>query len=652
MLEIFDVNTIPLTMQGSLDLVQYLHTVRNQSFLVNLSDGQVTMNGRWLSVNVFLWRPLVKRGYPVSKRHSVWEGLLTKEVLANIQTEIYNDAIDINHKLGTPVVGAVESEILYDIMDTFDHMHKWISTKLGEYHLSISAFELCDLLDSPEIKPLINIDLTTEMEVSIKSAEDKLERQGKEIVAKLRNSSIPSNIIAPFLNLGLLSPNQLPRVVMALGFRTDASDQMVRKPITTSYVEGIKDIKDFAIESLDAKKTIYYNKNAMPDSQYDNRKVQILASSVRHLYKGDCGTKLLVPYYIHEGNARQVYYKNIVTNDGELIQLSSKNIDQFIGHTVRMRSPLVCNHTDGVCHACGGRLTDFMHSNIVIGIASTVEYMSAASQLVLSAKHFTRTSSVTYKIPEALNDILIVKQNDIFIRSHKDVSRLKIKINFRDIPHLEALRGNESDDDEVISIGEQQFSKLNYVTFLDSNDIPETAEINMVSEGTIPYFSSEMIQYIKENFRSIKIGDEIIIPLKKFEHTTEPLMRCVVESNSMIKFNKVLETFLESDIKKYTDLVEALEAFTSIVYKEIKTNIMHLEVVLKAFLITNEDNYDIPVVTNIHDVKFEKLTSLIPKRSLGQQFAYQELMSYISDPSTYVLPHPRGLYDPFFYPDA
>lgn len=649
MAEIFNVTTIPLTMEGSLELVRYLHSVRNQEFLIELNDGPVVMTGRWLSVNIFLWRPLVKRNYPVTKRHTITEGLITKEVLAKIQTEIYNDTININHIHGTPVEGKVESEILYDLMETYDHMHRWIATQLGEYHLSISAFELCDLLDAPEIKPLTKIDISKEMSISIEAAEMKLKKQGDEIVEKLKDDSIPNNIIAPFLKLGFLSPNQLPRVVMALGFRTDASDQIVRHPITSSYVDGLQTIVDFAVESLDAKKTIYYTRNAMPDSQYDNRKQQILASSICKLYPGDCGSKLTVPFYIHKGNANQVLSKNIVDDKDQLQLLTKKNIDQYIGTTIQMRSPLTCRHTDGICHICGGRLTDFMHSDVVIGIASTVEYMSAASQLVLSAKHFSKTSSITYKIPEALNDILIVKQNDIFIRANVDISKLKVKINFWDI-HLNDLKSSEDEEeDSTATIGEQQFSSINYLTFIDINDVPLTPEVYMVSDGTTPYFSTEMLAYMRENFKSIKIGDEIIIPLKKFNHTTEPLMRCIIESNSMIKFNATLEKFVNRDIKKFTSLPDVLSTFTNIVYKEIKTNIMHLEVVLKSYLITDENNYNIPVVEDIHNVRFESLGSIIPRRSLGQQFAYETLLKYLSDPSTYVLPHPKGIFDHFFY---
>lgn len=637
-----------------MELVKHLQEIRNTEFTVPLADGPVTMSARWLCINIFFWRPLVKRGFPVEKRHTALGGLLNKAVLAKIQTEIYNDTINISRAQGLAVEGKIENDILYDLMDSFDHAHHWIATCLGEYHLSLSAFELCRLMNHPKIKPLTELDLTDELMISVAAAELKLKTQGAQVIEAMKDGTIPNNIIKPMLDLDLLSANQFPRVVMALGFRTDASDQIVRYPILRSYMSGMTDIREFAVEHLDAKKTIYYNRNAMPDSQYDNRKQQLLAVVVRHLYPGDCGTTLTVPFYVHEGNATPVIGKNIVCDDGTPLRLTEYNIKEFIGTTIKMRSPLVCRYTDGICHACGGRLTDFMPRYVAVGIASTVEYMSAASQLVLSAKHFSKTSSIMYKVPEQLHQILTVRQNDIFIRPEIDVSRVKIKVNFWDMQHIADLGIRDDDDEEgggSVSIGEQQFSSINSITFLDQNDVPLTGEIPMHSDGTIPYFSSEMLSYMKSNFKSISIGDEIIIPLKRFDHQNEPLMRCILESNSMIKFNATLEKFVKTDIRRYTSLPDVLQAFTSIVYKEIKPNIMHLEVVLKSYLITDEDDYRIPIVEDIDNVRFESLGTIIPKRSLGGQFAYQELLKVLSDPSTYTLPHQRGLFDNFFYPD-
>ena len=228
------------------------------------------------------------------------------------------------------------------------------------------------------------------------------------------------------------------------------------------------------------------------------------------------------------------------------------------------------------------------------------------------------------------------------------MSKLKIKVQYWDVGHINELKLRSGDEDSM-AISEQQFSSINYLTFLDQDDVPITGEIPMESNEVTPYFSSELMAHMKKNFKNITIGDEVIIPLKKFNHQQEPILRCIVESNSMVKYNKTLERFVDKDIRGFTSIPAALEAFTNIVYQKISTNLLHLEIVLKSYLITNEDNYKIPVVEDVNNVKFDCLKNVIPRRSLGQEFSYQELLKYLSDPSTYVYPHPPSPFDTFFF---
>jgi len=641
----FDPHTIPILAKDSLQLTRTLLAVRQQEFTVTLDDGPLVITGKWLMVNIFLWRSLVKRGLSIQQRHTLFQGLVTKERLAKVQTEIYNDVIQHYQQRNSwnPIE---ERAILYDLTDIINDLHTMVATQLGEYHLSVSAFDLADLLAQPKIAPLTKVNLDRELQISITAAEDKLAKAGHAMMTALLDKTIPNNIIAPFLELGILNTNQLARVFVAAGFRTDASDNLVRLPIQSSFIDGMKDIREFAVDSLDAKKAIYYSKSAMPDTQYNSRKQQLLSSVIAHLYPGDCGSSLTVPYYIHKDNARNVLDKNII-DQGQMVRLTRANIDSYIDSTVHLRSPLTCRYTDGFCHTCGGHLTAFMPPHLNPGIVCSVEYMGQAASLVLSVKHFSRTSAIMYKVPEPLHDLLIVKQDDIYIRPNIDTSHLKLGIQIHDMPQINDLQYLEDEG----AIGEQQFSRINYLTFATDQDIVQPGEVAMISDTTVPYLSSEMLAYIKDRFKSIEIGDMIWVPLKAFDHINEPLLKCVIESSSMIKFIASLTRFMITDIRKYTSLTEVLRDFTALVYKQIDTNLMHLEVVLKSYLITDEINYNVPIVTDVENVRFNTLGAIIPRRSLGGQFAYERLAEVLEDPTTFILPHRKGIFDVFFFAD-
>lgn len=650
MIRDFNINQVPLDQFGTLVLARELCQFPKQKFRLQLPDKELILNAKRLAFNIFLIRPLVKRQLPITARHIIEKGLITKGVIASIHTEIYNDVIETLHVPGISIIGQVESEILYDIMENIEDLHQWIANDLGDYHLSISAFELCELVEDERVAPLTKINLDEEMKVSISAAESKLKSQGNQLMALLEDETIPNNVIAPYLKLGLLSGKQFPQVMIALGFRDDANNRLVRYPITSSYLEGMQNIREYAIESLAAKKTIYYNKNAMPETQYDNRKQQLLSSTVRYLYPGDCGSRQYVDFYFTPENIKNSFGMNIIDESGQQVCLSRKNMDKFVNKMVKLRTPMTCLHKNGICHGCGGRLTDFMQPDVVVGIESTTEQMSKSSQLVLSAKHFSQTSAIIYQVPELLRDFLIVRQNDIFLKSSLDISKLKIKINFWDAPHInDYMTAIDDAENSYGNIGEQQFSSVNYLTLVDQDDVPITAEVPMDFRDITPYFSSEFMTHIKEQQKNVLVGNEIIIPLKKFDHSEFPLFRYIIESNSMIKFTKTLEKFVDRDIKDFTTLSSALTALADITYQQIDTNLMHLCVILKSYLITSDMDYRIPVVFDPNNVQFGTLENILTRRSLGQEFAYQELLKFVSNMLTYTQPHPSGIFDTFFY---
>lgn len=665
MTELFYPNSVPLTATGSLSLSRTLLMIKGQEFLVQLTDEPLLVKAKWLMVNIFLWRPLVRRGLPVCKRHTLREGLVTTKTLATIETRIYADVRNHYRMNGGDIPPLEDRYILEDLLETINDLHTMVATQLGEYHLSISAFELADLLLNPEVAALRKVDVSVEIQVGIKATEKKLEDTGKKLVEKLRDKSLPSNVIAPFLELGQLNEKQLSQCLVSIGYRTDVSEGIVRRPILECYADGLKSIASYATESMMAKKSVYYNKNAMPNSSYNNRKQQLLSSVIRRIYPGDCGSTVTVPFLIHDGNATNVkgnvgnvIDKNIIV-DGRMVCLSRENVKSYVGKVVQFRSPLACRHTDGVCHVCGGQLTDFIPPQSVVGISSTIEYMAKVSQLVLSSKHFSSTKAIVYIIPEHLREVLVVRNNDIYIRKGIDVSRLKIGIQYRDIRHINELKpeassreaGDVEHSPETV-ISEQQFSTIRSLMFADADtDDILRSEVSMIHEGIVPYLSTEMLSFIEDNFKNVTVTEDMVwISLKRFDHVNEPLLRCVVQSNSMIRFTEILSRFATGDIKNYTSLGDALRDFSEMVYQEVQTNIFHLETVLKSYLITNDVNYDIPIVTDPENVKFGTLLSIMPRRSLGGMFSYERLSEFMEkEPELYLLPHKHGLFDTFFW---
>ena len=68
----------------------------------------------------------------------------------------------------------------------------------------------------------------------------------------------------------------------------------------------------------------------------------------------DCGTTLTKKFTITKGNKASFMYRYIVEK-GKLVFLEESNIDNYVGKTVNMRTPLYCK-SDKYCSKCAGEL--------------------------------------------------------------------------------------------------------------------------------------------------------------------------------------------------------------------------------------------------------------------------------------------------------
>ena len=69
----------------------------------------------------------------------------------------------------------------------------------------------------------------------------------------------------------------------------------------------------------------------------------------------DCGTQKYLDITLNEYNAKEYLKRYIVNSKGELILLTTENIDTYIGKKVKLRSPMFCL-SKAVCSKCAGEL--------------------------------------------------------------------------------------------------------------------------------------------------------------------------------------------------------------------------------------------------------------------------------------------------------
>lgn len=601
------------------------------------SDPVVILPGRELIVNLFLWEPLIRRHLPIQKAHHLFtDEDFTANTLTRIHTAILWEIIRVD----PDEVGALKEEMITSI----EKINDFINMKLNRFVYVLDLINIAETLTTLGAIEARSIDTTKIIPKGIKSVETAFKEAHNRVNAYFRNPETKPNAFFAPLKLGLLNNTQFAQLVCGVGPRTDTDDDMVSLPIQNSFIDGLEDIRAYVIESLAAKKSELYNAEEMPIAQYTNRKQQLNCSALSRIHVGDCGTEVTVDFRLHKRFAHNVYGKYINDN-GRVIALTETNAHRFYDKTIHLYSPFTCRFRDGFCHKCGGMLSQyFFPPTMIPGIIAGAEVMSPLVQQVLSNKHMATTFATLYCVPVELSSFMRNEDNSIFLSSDIVKTGISLGIPYESVkklPDLKSLVGPVRDDRYFSSIGEMLIAN------------PETGEliyprIVMTDKyKTTPYFSSEFLEFIRANPASVQTSEDggiVWINIKGFDHT-QPFLRAAVFNYSTKIFVAKIQEIFRSKVAGFTTVTEYLETITSNIWERISPNILHLEVMGKASLITSPTDFNIPIVEDPNNVMFGKLVQLIPARSYGTQLAFEQFLNFISSPSTYLDPRPAGPFD-------
>ena len=125
--------------------------------------------------------------------------------------------------------------------------------------------------------------------------------------------------------------------------------------ISSNYIDGVSEDEYATLANTLAEGP--YNRSKKTETGGWWEKLLLYATQHLKLLEpgSDCGTKRYVEEYITEDNIEDMMY-NYVIQGNKLVEITSKNRDQFIGKTVKMRYSAMCEAKDGFCNMCAGNL--------------------------------------------------------------------------------------------------------------------------------------------------------------------------------------------------------------------------------------------------------------------------------------------------------
>ena len=112
----------------------------------------------------------------------------------------------------------------------------------------------------------------------------------------------------------------------------------------------------------------------------------------------DCGTSRYITVHLTEKNIRIWMYSYIIEGSN-LVELTSKNKNKYIGKTVKMRYSSMCESKTGICNKCAGNM-EYRRRERNIGVAAT-NLPSKMKNISMKAFHDGQQKITTMDINKA-----------------------------------------------------------------------------------------------------------------------------------------------------------------------------------------------------------------------------------------------------------
>jgi hypothetical protein len=616
---------------------------------IELQDGYASMSVFRGLVNTIILNAYTDLGIVPVKSMITDVGTLSKGCVADAYTKVYKNL------LKNPAL--TMKMRVHSIFNSVSRLIRFIYYTCGEYTPSICLSDMCDIVMDPKI-----LALKKRIHDAEKDGPQEVEVVWKECVEEfVKLTSVKGELINDALyyyqKSKSINPKQAAQMFLTVGVRTDIDDKTITKPIRNNFVEGMDCIEDIMVESRSAVKVDLYNKVGVGQSQYVGKGVHLLCTPFEKVYDGDCGNPHTIKFYIDsEDIAKSLIGKTIIVN-GKDVCVDEDNYGDYVKQSVNLVSVLTCRCKNGVCERCGGDIiTNYIPRGLHPGMTCSVRVIGPTTQLVLSAKHFIVTITLEYTLSNSAAEYFKVDKHEIYalnspsFRKKLKTCKLGIPTSCLSIP-VEAFLNADLDD-----YAEAKISEITDLLMKASvTGVCETLPMDNLS--LVPFLSKEFIQYIRDNQEILEIKDDIIwVPMegiyvnKDKRVETYPLLRTVICNASMLKFVKSVKSFIYTGVKKkHTRVDTALQEFAEILFSKLNSiNIVHVEMLLKALMVTSEEDYRIPIVEDPNNVMFGTADSCIANRSIGAMLSHEKLFEYLENPASYVVPKEPGIMNAFF----
>jgi hypothetical protein len=607
------------------------------SMKLEFDDGVLETNARATIFSAYIFGPFYRQypQCPALKRHHICSNQLGANTTLDLMGKVLFDAYD-----ATPGVDIEDMMLLVTRLN--NAIYNDFTYRLEEYVGSLNILDILQVIDHPEISR-INRELQP-TEASINRSYDEI----TEILNKSKD--LAKNPISKATRSGLVSMGQVLQVVGPRGRCTDTDSNIFRTPVMHGYAHGIQSLAESMIESRSAAKALMFTKDPLQESQYTNRKIQLLGGSLMNLHPGDCGGGRLIPLRL-QGRDMALFAGKMYIPDNDLTQRMQYSIlresdKHLIGEMIHVRTIFGCKHPDpqGVCAACYGEMSLSIPKGTIIGHIAATVMCEAISQILLSTKHLDSSASQEGSILSDY-DMNYMEENveaNTLRLSHKlENAQVSMVILAKEATHINDV--TIVDDVSVLptaGISALTDIKLEIVT----PSVNEAVVIHVSDEARKSYLTTEMLAHIKKVSWTLTASGDYRIDLTSWNNA-EPVLELPLKQTNMLDYMYTIEKFLRSSdkgkkvptLRSYNTPEAGLMKLYELVSSRLKFNIVHLECLVMACMIRSSAHrdYRIPLAGNA--TEFGRYGDIMAMRSLGAAMAFESHNKVLLNPYAFVV---------------
>ena len=497
-------------------------------------DGVVKMTATEILIDKMVFKNILVRGniliYPIKKEYGIVynyvNGLFTpstiNSMLSNIRIDIVKGIFANPTEVGRDEMYNIDTGIINAINELY------IIVSILAYS-SIVTFDMNDMYEVYNNKAIRDaVD-----NVKDKYSAESIAEVYSVIDREMQSKYVDTNIGLAY-NTKIAKDKQIQHIIGLRGFVQDLDGKIYKYPVPYGYLEGLKDVVSYLIESKTAAIAIFHSTGSIRTSEWFAREAQVKSQSVRKLIFTDCKTDFsLLEILVKPEGLKDfigcLYKDSLEDKEYKLIEDSS-----VVGKKIHIRHTGSCNlpNHDEVCLRCFGLMGVGIPVRTNIGAYCSVNITESKTQKLLGFKHLLNSAKEGKPTLSVIADKYLhyvekdasvkVRSKSVNIKGGKSLCLVLPSINIR------ALQGSVTIE-EIESIYIKQLSSFEEVIFIyvdkDGNeDEPEAAEVLKLRNPMS--FSIDFIKYvISTHAFSVGNNNNIRISLEGWRgFTSVPLM--------------------------------------------------------------------------------------------------------------------------------